>query len=226
MSSVFFTEDHEAIREMAKQYAEGTLAGAAAEIDKTNIFPESIVAEMAELGFYGLKIPEEFGGLGLDMRSYVCVMEEIAKKCATATLFISSANSLSTQPILLSGTDEQKAKYLPGVADGSHIISFALTEPDAGSDAGSLKTKAVKDGDFYVLNGSKCFITMAPIAQYHIVYAKTDPEKGTKGISAFIVDKDLKGVSVGKHEEKMGQHGVPVSDLILEDVRGSGCQSH
>ena len=219
MSSVFFTEDHEAIREMAKQYAEGTLAGAAAEIDKTNIFPESIVAEMAELGFYGLKIPEEFGGLGLDMRSYVCVMEEIAKKCATATLFISSANSLSTQPILLSGTDEQKAKYLPGVADGSHIISFALTEPDAGSDAGSLKTKAVKDGDFYVLNGSKCFITMAPIAQYHIVYAKTDPEKGTKGISAFIVDKDLKGVSVGKHEEKMGQHGVPVSDLILEDVR-------
>ena len=204
---------------MAKQYAEGTLAEIAHEIDKTGNFPDSVVQEMAELGFYGLKIPEEFGGLGLDMRSYVCVMEEIAKKCAAATLFISSSNSLSTQPILLSGTDEQKEKYLPGVADGSHIISFALTEPNAGSDAGSLKTKAVKDGDAYVLNGTKCFITMAPIAKYHIVYAKTDPEKGTKGISAFIVDKDLKGVSVGKHEEKMGQHGVPVSDLILEDVR-------
>ena len=199
MASAFFNEDHESIREMAQQFAEGTLAGIAAEIDKTNVFPEEVVQEMAELGFYGLKIPEEYGGLGLDMRSYVCVMEEIAKKCATATLFISSANSLSTQPILLSGTEEQKAKYLPGVADGSTKISFALTEPNAGSDAGSLKTKAVKD--------------------YHIVYAKTDPDKGTKGISAFIVSKDLPGVSVGKHEEKMGQHGVPVSDLILEDVR-------
>ena len=219
MKSAFFTEDHEAIREMAKQYAEGTLAGIAGEIDKSGVFPESVIAEMAELGFYGLKIPEEYGGLGLDMRSYISVMEEIAKKSAAATLFISSANSLSTQPILLSGTEEQKAKYLPGVADGSTIISFALTEPNAGSDAGSLKTKAVKDGDSYILNGTKCFITMAPIADYHIVYAKTSPEKGTKGISAFIVDKNLEGVSVGKHEEKMGQHGVPVSDLILEDVR-------
>ena len=118
MASAFFNEDHESIREMAQQFAEGTLAGIAAEIDKTNVFPEEVVQEMAELGFYGLKIPEEYGGLGLDMRSYVCVMEEIAKKCATATLFISSANSLSTQPILLSGTEEQKAKYLPGVADG------------------------------------------------------------------------------------------------------------
>ena len=219
MASAFFNEDHESIREMAQQFAEGTLAGIAQEIDKTNQFPEEVVQEMAELGFYGLKIPEEYGGLGLDMRSYVCVMEEVAKKCATATLFISSANSLSTQPILLSGTEEQKAKYLPGVADGSSKISFALTEPNAGSDAGSLKTKAVKDGDSYILNGVKCFITMAPIADYHIVYAKTDPDKGTKGISAFIVSKDLPGVSVGKHEEKMGQHGVPVSDLILEDVR-------
>ena len=104
MASAFFNEDHESIREMAQQFAEGTLAGIAAEIDKTNVFPEEVVQEMAELGFYGLKIPEEYGGLGLDMRSYVCVMEEIAKKCATATLFISSANSLSTQPILLSGT--------------------------------------------------------------------------------------------------------------------------
>lgn len=132
MASAFFNEDHESIREMAQQFAEGTLAGIAAEIDKTNVFPEEVVQEMAELGFYGLKIPEEYGGLGLDMRSYVCVMEEIAKKCATATLFISSANSLSTQPILLSGTEEQKAKYLPGVADGSTKISFALTEPNAG----------------------------------------------------------------------------------------------
>ena len=191
MKSAFFTEDHDSIREMAKQYAEGTLANIAADIDKTGNFPQEVVQEMAELGFYGLKIPEEFGGLGLDMRSYVCVMEEIAKKCAAATLFISSSNSLSTQPILLSGTEEQKEKYLPGVADGSSIISFALTEPNAGSDAGSLKTKAIKDGNDYILEGTKCFITMAPIADF----AENNPEQFESIISIF--NNPLVGVLVG-----------------------------
>ena len=160
----FFNEDHESIREMARDFAEKTLAPIAAEVDKTEHFPEDVVKQMADLGFLGLKIPEEYGGLGLDMRSYVCVMEEIAKKCATATLFISSANSLSTAPIVISGTDEQKAKYLPGVAAGEEYIAFGLTEPNAGSDAASMTTKAVEDGDCYILNGRKCFITMAPIS--------------------------------------------------------------
>ena len=215
----FFNEDHESIREMARDFAEKTLAPIAAEVDKTEHFPEDVVKQMADLGFLGLKIPEEYGGLGLDMRSYVCVMEEIAKKCATATLFISSANSLSTAPIVISGTDEQKAKYLPGVAAGEEYIAFGLTEPNAGSDAASMTTKAVEDGDCYILNGRKCFITMAPISKYTIVYAKTNHEKGAKGISCFMVDMSLPGVSCGKHEEKMGQRGVPVSDVVLEDVR-------
>lgn len=219
MSSPFFNEDHDSIREMARDFANKTLAPIAAEIDKTEHFPEEVAQQMAELGFFGLKIPEEYGGLSLDMRSYVCVMEEIAKKCATATLYISSANSLSTAPIVLSGTDEQKEMYLPGVVDGSHYIAFGLTEPNAGSDAASLTTKAVEDGDDYILNGRKCFITFAPLSSYAVIYAKTDPDKGAKGISAFMVDMSLPGVSCGRHEEKMGQRGVPVSDILLEDVR-------
>lgn len=219
MYNVFFNEDHESIREMARDFAEKTLAPIAGEIDKTEQFPAEVVAQMAELGFLGLKIPEEYGGLGLDMRSYVCVMEEIARKCATATLFISSANSLSTAPIVISGTDEQKNAYLPGVVSGEEIIAFALTEPNAGSDAAAMTARAVEDGDDYILNGRKCFITMAPIAKHTIVYAKTNPEKGAKGITCFMVDMSLPGVSCGRHEEKMGQRGVPVSDVILEDVR-------
>ena len=215
----YFNEDHEGIREMAKDFAEKTLAPIAGEIDKTEAFPMDVVKTMADMGFLGLKIPEEYGGLGLDMRSYVCVMEEIAKKCATATLFISSANSLSTAPIVISGTPEQKEKYLPGVAAGESLIAFGLTEPNAGSDAASMTTRAVEDGDSYILNGRKCFITMAPIADQCIVYAKTDPEKGAKGITCFMVDMNLPGVSCGRHEEKMGQRGVPVSDVVLEDVR-------
>ena len=219
MNSPFFNEDHESIREMARDFANKTLAPIAAEVDKTESFPPQVAKQMAELGFFGLKIPEEYGGLGLDMRSYVCVMEEIAKKCATATLFISSANSLSTAPIVLSGTAEQKERYLPDVVGGDSYIAFALTEPNAGSDAASLTTKAEPDGSGgYVLNGRKCFITFAPLASHSVVYAKTSPEKGAKGITAFIVDMTLPGVSCGKHEEKMGQRGVPVSDIVLEDV--------
>ena len=215
----FFNEDHRSIREMARDFANKTLAPLAAGIDQTEEFPMEVVQQMADLGFLGLKIPEEYGGLGLDMRSSVCVMEEIAKKCATATLFISSANSLSTAPIVISGTPEQKEKYLPGIVAGEEMIAFGLTEPNAGSDAASMTTKAVEDGDSYILNGRKCFITMAPISKYSIIYAKTTPEKGAKGISCFMVDMSLPGVSCGKHEEKMGQRGVPVSDVILEDVR-------
>ena len=215
----FFNEDHESIREMARDFAEKALAPLAAEIDAKEEFPMEVVKQMADLGFLGLKIPEEYGGLGLDMRSYVCVMEEVAKKCATATLFISSANSLSTAPIVLSGTDAQKEKYLPGVVSGEEFIAFGLTEPNAGSDAASLTTRAVEDGDSYILNGRKCFITMAPISNHCIIYAKTNPEKGAKGITCFLVDMSLPGVSCGRHEEKMGQRGVPVSDVVLEDVR-------
>ncbi|MCR4673030.1 MAG: acyl-CoA dehydrogenase family protein [Lachnospiraceae bacterium] len=215
----FFTEDHFDIREVARDFAEKSLAPVALEIDKTEHFPEDIVDTMVEIGFLGIKIPEEYGGVGMDMRSYVSVMEEVARKCATATLYISSANSLSSAPILLFGTEEQKQKYLPGIVDNTAPIAFGLTEPGAGSDAASLSTKAVEDGDSYILNGRKTFITFAPKAKYTSIFAKTSPEKGVKGITCFMVDMDTPGVSLGKPEEKMGQRGVPVSDIILEDVR-------
>ncbi len=221
MNNPFFTEDHESIREMAEEFAEKSLGPVAMEIDHTDSFPDELVDTMAEMGFFGLKIPEEYGGIGLDMRSYVLAMETIAKRSATATLYISSANSLSSAPILLFGTEEQKQQYLPGIVDNTAPVAFGLTEPGAGSDAGSLATKAVADGDDYILNGRKCFITFAPKAKYSVIFAKTNPEKGVRGITAFLVDMELPGVSCGKPEEKMGQKGVPVSDIILEDVRVS-----
>ena len=221
MTYAYFNEDHESIREMARDFAEKALMPVAAEVDKTGVFPQNLVDEMANMGFFGIKIPENYGGIGMDARTYVCVMEEIARGCAVASTYISGANSLGSAPILLVGTEEQKRKYLPGIADNSAYMAFALTEPNAGSDAGGMSTKAVEDGDFYVLNGRKTFITGAPIAKYCVVFAKTNPDRGSKGITAFIVDMAAPGVSVGKHEEKMGQLGLDCCDVVLEDVRVS-----
>ncbi|MBR2666675.1 MAG: acyl-CoA dehydrogenase family protein [Oscillospiraceae bacterium] len=222
MKSPFFNEDHEMIRDLAREFAEGELKDAAVEMDKTEEFPQEILDAMGEMGLFGLEIPEEYGGAGMDVRSYVCVMEEIAKHCASAAVFVSGFNSLGSAPILMDGTEEQKQKYLPGIASGKEFMAFGLTEPNAGSDAGSMTTSAVvdpSDPDYYIINGRKCFITGAPIATNCLVYAKTSPEKGSKGITCFIVGMDQEGVSVGKHEEKMGQRANPTSDVILEDVR-------
>ena len=216
---MFFNEDHNDIRELAKEFVDKEIAPIANEIDEKDEVPQAIYDKYSEMGFFGLKIPEEYGGIGLDTRSYVCVMEEICKKSIASGLLLSSANSLSSAPILLAGTEEQKQKYIPGIASGEEFMAFGLTEPGAGSDAGSMTTKAVEDGDSYILNGRKTFITGAPIAKYTCVFAKTSPDKGAKGITTFIVDMSLPGVSVGKHEEKMGQRGVSVCDVILEDVR-------
>jgi len=216
---MFFTEDHEDIRALAKEFAEKEIAPIATEIDQNDEVPQHIYDAMAEMGFYGLKLPEEYGGLGLDTRSYVCVMEEICKKSIACALLVSSANSLSTAPLLLAGSEELKQKYVPGIASGEEFMAFGLTEPGAGSDAGSMTTKAVEDGDYYILNGRKTFITGAHIAKNSVIFAKTDPDKGSRGITCFIVDMSLPGVSVGKHEEKMGQRGVGVCDIVLEDVR-------
>jgi len=216
---MFFNEDHDDIRALAKEFAEKEIAPIATEIDQNDEVPQSIYDAMGEMGFFGLKIPEEYGGIGLDARSYVCVMEEICKKSVACSLIFSSANSLSTAPILLAGTEEQKQKYVPGIASGEDFMAFGLTEPGAGSDSASMTTKAVEDGDSYILNGRKTFITGAPFAKNTVIFAKTSPDKGAKGITSFIVDMSLPGVSVGKHEDKMGQRGVSVSDVVLEDVR-------
>lgn len=217
--SLYFNEDHDSIREVARSFAEKTLAPIAAEIDATEKFPMDVVAAMAEMGLFGIKIPEEYGGIGMDTRSYVCVMEELARKSAAATIWVSSTNSLGSAPLLLFGTEEQKQNILPGIASGEIIIAFGLTEPNAGSDAAAVTTKAVKDGDHYILSGRKCFITLAPLCHYCIIFAKTSPDKGAKGITAFLLDMSLPGVSCGRAEKKMGQRGVPVSDVVLEDVR-------
>lgn len=215
-----FTEQHELIRKLARDFAAKELTNDILDkVEESGVFPEEILDKMAKAGFFGIKIPKEFGGQGADARSYAIVMEEIAKVSAVASLYVSSPNSLSGGPLLLAGTDEQKEKYLRTVVTGEKILAFALTEPGAGSDAGGMTSTAVKDGDYYILNGRKTFITMAPLSDFAIVYAKTDLTKGTRGISAFIVDMTLEGVSCGKPEHKMGLIGCATSDIILENVR-------
>lgn len=217
---MFLTEKHELIRKLAREFAENELTtDILDQIEETEEFPEEIFQKMAKAGFFGIKVPKELGGSGADHRAYVIVMEEIARVSGVASIFVSSPNSLSGGPLLLAGTDEQKAKYLTPIVTGEKKLCFGLTEPGAGSDAGGMTTTAVKDGDYYIVNGRKTFITMAPLSDYAIIYAKTDATKGTRGISAFIVDMKLPGVSCGKAEEKMGVIGCATSDIILENVR-------
>lgn len=217
---MILTEKHELIRQLARDFAQKELTPEILDqVEETGVFPKEILDKMGKEGFFGIKIPRELGGTGADHRAYVAVMEEIAKVSAVASLYVSSPNSLSGGPLLLSGTEEQLEKYLKPVVTGEKILAFGLTEPGAGSDAGSMTTTAVEDGDYYILNGRKTFITMAPLADYSVIYAKTDMTKGTKGISAFIVDMKAEGVSCGKAEHKMGLIGCATSDIILENVR-------
>ena len=220
MADAFFTEQHELVRKLAREFAETELTKEVLDkVEEEEVFPEEILDKMAKAGFFGIKVPKQYGGQGGDARSYVIVMEEIARVSGVASIYVSSPNSLSGGPFLLSGNAEQKEKYLRPVVTGEKKVCFALTEPGAGSDAGGMQTTAVKDGDYYVLNGRKTFITMAPLADWAVVYAKTDMSMGTKGISAFIVDMKQEGVSCGKPEKKMGVVGCATRDIILENVR-------
>ena len=220
MAECYFTEKHELIRKLAKGFAEKEFTKELLdEVEKSETFPEELLQKMAKAGFFGVKIDKSLGGQGADARSYVIVMEEIAKVSGVASIYVSSPNSLSGGPILMAGNAEQKEKYLTPVVRGEKKMVFALTEPGAGSDAGSITTTAVADGDYYILNGRKCFITMAPFADYAVVFAKTTPNIGTKGVPAFIVDMKAEGVSCGKPEDKMGIIGCATSDIILENVR-------
>ena len=218
---MIFTEKHDLVRKLARDFAETELTkDILDEIEETGQYPPELLDKMGKAGFFGIKIPKKYGGQGSDYVSYVIVLEEIGRVSAVSDIWVSPPNSLSGGPLLLAGTEEQLTKYLPPIARGEKIMAFALTEPGAGSDSGSLVTTAVKDGDHYIINGRKSFITTAPVADYSIVYAKTDrSKKGSYGISAFIVDMKLPGVSCGKAEHKMGIIGCPTSDIILEDVR-------
>lgn len=211
------TEDHEAIIADVRAFAKKEIAPYAAEIDSESRFPAEIIKKMAELGYMGINIPEEYGGAGLDDVYKVLVVREIAKCCAS-TAEILAVQSLVNDIIIRKGTEEQKKKYLPMVSEGK-IGAFALTEAGAGSDAGAVRTKAVSDGDNYIINGSKCFISnMGPEeGDFVVLIALTDPSAGMKGMSAIIVDRGTPGFSIGKVEDKMGIRGAAVSELIFED---------
>lgn len=217
---MILSENHLMIREMARQFAEKELTREVlGEAEATNSFRKSVLDHMVQAGLTSIKIPEEYGGQGGDNLSFVIALEEVCRKSAVAGIYMSNPNSLGSGPLLINGTEEQKRYYIPKLATLEKRMCFALSEPGAGSDAGSIITRAVRDGDSYVISGSKCFISGATIADYAVVFAKTDPEQGVRGISAFIVDLKLPGVILGKPERKMGLIGYPIGDIVLEDVR-------
>ena len=210
-------EMHEELQTMYREFAQEQVKPLAAEIDKTERFPEETVAAMAEMGLLGIPFPEEYGGAGMDNLSYAQCVEELSKVCASTGVIVSAHTSLGSTPIYLFGTEEQKKKYLVPLASGQKLGAFGLTEPGAGTDASGQKTTAVLEGDHYVLNGSKVFITNAGPADIYIVMAMTDKTKGNHGISAFIVEKGFPGFSIGKHEEKMGIRASSTCELIFEN---------
>ena len=213
-------EKYQLIRKLARDFAETELTPEILdEVEDTGIFPKEIQKKMADTGFYGIKVPVKYGGQGSDHLAYAITIEEFARVSAVGSLYVNSPNSLGGMPILIAGTEEQKMKYLKPMVEGEIVIPFGLTEPGGGSDAGGVRSTAKKDGDYYILNGRKTFITMAPFADYSVIYANTDPSQGAKTMTAFIVDMKLPGVSLGKEEQKLGLVGCATSDIILEDVR-------
>jgi len=214
-----FTPQQEMIRKFARDFANREIKPLAAEVDKSAEFPYALWKKLGKAGFMGIKASKDLGGQGADCVSYVIVMEELSYAMGAAGSLVSGPNSLNTAPLVSEGTAEQRERYLRPSLKGELILCFALTEPGAGSDASSLATTAVPDGDGFVLNGRKTFISFAPVADAALVFAKTDPSKGTRGISAFLVDLDMPGVSRGPAEKKMGIRGCPVGDIVLEDVR-------
>lgn len=217
---------HALLQKMFRQFAQTEFTKELQdELDQTGEFNWDIHHKMAKYGFMGCRIPKEYGGQGGDYTAYCLMIEELARVDAVLSIYANTSNSLGGGPLLLAGTEAQKQKYLPAVASGEKIMAFALTEPGAGSDAGGTTTTAVQDGDDFILNGRKCFISGAPMADWAIVFAKTDlSAKGSKGISMFVVDMKLPGVSLGAHEKKMGINGYPTCDVVLEDVRiGKDC---
>ncbi|WNF22848.1 acyl-CoA dehydrogenase [Mesobacillus jeotgali] len=213
-----FTEEQEMMRKMVRDFAQTEIAPFVEKMEEGE-FPREILRKMGELGLMGIPVPEEYGGSEMDFISYIIAIHEISKVSATVGVILSVHTSVGTNPILYFGTEEQKKKYVPKLAAGKYLGAFCLTEPSAGSDAASLKTRAVKKDGHYVLNGSKVFITNGGEADVYIVFASTNPEAGPKGVSAFIVEKDTPGFIVGKDEHKMGLYGSRTVQLTFEDMK-------
>ncbi|MDA8222317.1 acyl-CoA dehydrogenase [Desulfosporosinus sp.] len=213
-----FNDDQLMMQKMVRDFVQEEIVPLAMITDETHEYPLKTIRKMGELGLMGIPIPEEYGGSGSDFLSYILAIEEIAKGCASTAVILAVHTSVGTFPILYFGTEEQKRKYLPNLASGKFIGAFALTEANAGSDASSLQTTAIRKEDHYILNGSKRFITNAGYADVYLVMASTDRGKGPHGVTSFLVDKDTPGFKIGKKEEKMGLNGSATCELIFEDA--------
>ena len=214
-----FTEEHEMIRQAAREFAQREIAPIAAEFDESGDFPFETIMKMGEMGFMGIEVPEEYGGAGMDTLAYVLALEEICKADAAHGIIMSVNNSLYCFGIQKFGSEYQKREFLPPVASGKSVGAYSLTEPMAGSDAGSIRCQAVREGDHYILNGRKSWVTSGPVADYIVVFTMTAPEKKHQGITTFIIDKNLPGFSVGKKEPKLGIRASATSEILFEDCR-------
>ncbi len=211
------SREHQLLRKMMAAFTETEVKPIAAETDRTCEYPKANIDKLFDLGVMGICVPKEYGGAGADpLASAICI-EELSKQCASTGDIVATHNGLCCDPIMANGTEAQKAKYLPMLTTGRKVGAFCLTEPNAGSDASKGTTEAKLEGDHYVLNGSKVFITNGYVAEVFVVFAMTDKSKGTRGISAFIVESSFPGFSVGKHEQKMGLHGSPTAEIVFQD---------
>jgi alkylation response protein AidB-like acyl-CoA dehydrogenase len=211
-------EEHQLLRKTVREVADDKIAPRAAEIDETGEFPYDVLKALVEADLHAVHVPEAYGGAGADAIASAIVIEEVARACCASSL-IPAVNKLGTMGLLLSGSEELKQKYLPPLARGEVMFSYALSEPEAGSDAAGMRTRAVRDGDSFVLNGVKRWITNAGVSDYYTVMAVTDPDAGARGISAFVVEKADEGVSFGAPEKKMGIKGSPTREVYFDNVR-------
>ncbi len=211
------TQEHEMIRQAARDFAQNEIAPVAAEYDESGAFPGETIRKMGEMGFMGIEVPEAYGGAGMDTLAYVLALEEICRVDAAHGTIMSVNNSLFCNGILRFGSQDQKEKYVRAVASGKAIGAYSLTEPMSGSDAGTMRSRAVREGDGYVINGRKSWVTSGPVADYIVVFTMTDPEKKHRGITAFLIDTDQPGFSVGKTEPKLGIRASATSEILFED---------
>lgn len=214
-----FTEEQQMMQKMVRDFARKEVAPAIERMETEDRFPREIIQKMGELGLMGIPIPEKYGGSGMDYTSYIIAINELSKMSATIGVILSVHTSVGTNPILYFGNDRQKEHYIPKLASGDYLGAFAVTEPGAGSDVASMRTSAVKDGDHYILNGSKVFITNGGAADTFITFARTSKKKGSKSISAFILEKDTPGLNIGKPEHKMGLHGSSTVQLNFDQCK-------
>jgi acyl-CoA dehydrogenase len=213
-----FSEEQEMMRKMVRDFAENEIVPFVERMEQGE-FPREILRKMGELGLMGIPVPEKYGGAEMDFVSYIIAINELSRVSATVGVILSVHTSVGTNPILYFGSDEQKQRFLPKLAAGEYLAAFCLTEAGSGSDAKSMKSRAVRNGSHYVINGSKMFITNGGEADVYIVFASTNPELGSKGISAFIVEKNSPGLVIGKDEHKMGLHGSRTVQLSFEDMQ-------